>query len=77
MESADGRIMVLIIVGIALFIVGRRFQFMVMMWQAWKDTVAAVPVRKRTAFSAVKNLIKVAIIAAIIFWVAANINRFM
>ncbi|WP_327586009.1 hypothetical protein OHA25_02525 [Nonomuraea sp. NBC_00507] len=32
---------------------------------------------ERTAFDAVKTLIKVAIVAAIIFWVAANINRFM
>ncbi|NRQ36882.1 hypothetical protein HII36_34340 [Nonomuraea sp. NN258] len=77
MEPADGRVILFIIIGIALFAAGRRFQTMLLTRRVWRDTARTVTVRKEVAKSAFKAMIGMALIAVFVIWVALNLNRVM
>jgi hypothetical protein len=73
--SSDARILLFIIIGIALFVAGRKFQAMLSAWQYWKKTEASVPGLRKGAYSAVGTMFRFGVIAAAVFVVAAVVNR--
>ncbi|GGS76891.1 hypothetical protein ACFFV7_07845 [Nonomuraea spiralis] len=77
MEPADGRVILFVLIGLALFALGRRFQNMIMLRQVWKQTQRQVTVRRETAHHAVKGLVGVTAVAAFVIWLAINLNRIM
>ncbi|MER7502728.1 hypothetical protein [Nonomuraea pusilla] len=77
MESADGRVILFILIGIALFALGRRFQEMVTSRQNWKHTAKQVTARRDTAFQAVRSLIGFGLIAVFVVWLVLALNRQM
>lgn len=68
--------MIIIIVGMTLFIVGRKFQQALDLWNKWKDTLAALPGIEADARRGRRVFIKVAVVAAIILWAINNMGRF-
>jgi hypothetical protein len=73
--SSDGRILLFIVIGIALFVAGRKFQAMLTAWQIWKKTEASVPDLRKGAYGAVGTMVRFGVIAAVVFVVAALVNR--
>jgi hypothetical protein len=72
---ADGRVILFLIIGLALFALGRRFQNMIMLRQVWKQTQRQVSVRRETAHNAAKALIWGSLIVMFVIWLAINLNR--
>ncbi|MFC7582533.1 hypothetical protein ACFQYP_01010 [Nonomuraea antimicrobica] len=77
MEPADGRVILFILIGIAVFFLGRRFQAMIIMRQVWKQSARQVTARKEVAHSAAKALISITLIAVFVIWLVLNLNRMM
>ncbi|NUW36052.1 hypothetical protein HTZ77_32235 [Nonomuraea sp. SMC257] len=76
MDTSDGRVvLLLIILALALFVAGRRFQSMVSARQAWRNSMRAVPVKRQSNGGALKAVIVVALIIAVAFWFLTNANR--
>ncbi|WP_344897243.1 GntR family transcriptional regulator [Nonomuraea antimicrobica] len=76
-EPADGRVILFILIGIAVFFLGRRFQAMIIMRQVWKQSARQVTARKEVAHSAAKALISITLIAVFVIWLVLNLNRMM
>ncbi|MCA2223299.1 hypothetical protein AB0L53_52060 [Nonomuraea sp. NPDC052129] len=75
MDASDSRVVVLfIIVALALFVAGRRFQSMVSARQAWRHSMRAVPIRRQSTGSAVKVMLGVGVIVMIAFWFVTNLQ---
>ncbi|MEV4081940.1 hypothetical protein ACGFJC_15705 [Nonomuraea fuscirosea] len=75
--TADGRVLLFIIIAFTFIAVGRHFQRTVYAWRLWKDTVARLLDLKTGAWASVRLMIKVAIFAAVVFWVVINLNYFV
>ncbi|MBF8185970.1 hypothetical protein ITP53_09470 [Nonomuraea sp. K274] len=77
MEPADGRVILFIIIGLAVFALGRRFQTMILMRQVWKQSARQVMARKEVANNAAKSMIGITVIAVFVVWLVLNLNRVM
>ncbi|MCT9933483.1 hypothetical protein N5079_25035 [Planotetraspora sp. A-T 1434] len=75
--GANERILLFIAIAFALFAAGRQWQRMADLWKGWRESVAAVPVRRKAAWGGVKTMIRVGLVAALVFWLVTNINYFM
>jgi hypothetical protein len=73
----NGRIILFIAIAFALFVAGRHWQQMIDKWRGWQEAKAAVPVSRKAAWGSVRTMIRVGLIAALVFWVATNINYFL
>ncbi|MEU7739844.1 hypothetical protein [Nonomuraea sp. NPDC049158] len=75
MDASDSRVVVLfIIVALALFVAGRRFQSMVSARQAWRHSMRAVPIRRQSTGSAVRVMFGVGVVVVIAFWFVTNLQ---
>ncbi|MEU6783484.1 hypothetical protein ABZ912_30180 [Nonomuraea angiospora] len=77
MEPADGRVILFIIIALAVFALGRRFQTMIIMRQVWKQSAKQVTARKAVANSAAKAMIGITLLAIFVVWLVLNLNRVM
>ncbi|MEU8359265.1 hypothetical protein AB0C27_24945 [Nonomuraea sp. NPDC048882] len=77
MEPADGRVILFILIGLAVFALGRRFQNMIIMRQVWKQSAKQVTARKVVAHNAAKSMIGITVIALFVIWLTLNLNRIM
>ncbi|MGW0805589.1 hypothetical protein [Nonomuraea sp. NPDC002799] len=77
MEPADGRVILFILIAVAVFALGRRFQAMIIMRQVWKQSAKQVTARKVVAHNAAKSMIGITVVAVFVIWVAVNLNRIM
>ncbi|MBT2228354.1 hypothetical protein [Nonomuraea sp. NEAU-A123] len=76
MDTSDSRIVVLfIIVALALFVAGRRFQSMVSARQAWRHSMRAVPIRRQSTGSSVRVMLGLGVIVVIAFWFVTNLQN--
>ncbi|WP_371780612.1 hypothetical protein [Streptosporangium subroseum] len=83
MDGSDGRIVVLVVIAVILFAVGRRFQRTMDTWAGWgkavkaaADAAAKIPGARSAAWAAVRSMIVVGLGALILFAVVANAIRF-
>ncbi|GAA2883631.1 hypothetical protein GCM10010517_46890 [Streptosporangium fragile] len=83
MNSSDGRILLLVVIGTALFAVGRRFQRAADTWAGWGKAVKAaaeaaekIPGARSAAWAAVRGMIVVGVGGLILFAVIANVIRY-
>lgn len=75
MDTSDSRVVVLfIIVALALFVAGRRFQSMVSARQAWRHSMRAVPIRRQSTGSSVKVMLGLGVVVVIAFWFVTNLQ---
>ncbi|MFI7129535.1 hypothetical protein ACIBQ1_27820 [Nonomuraea sp. NPDC050153] len=77
MEPADGRVVLFIIIALAVFALGRRFQTMIIMRQVWKQSAKQVMARKEVANNAAKAMIGITALAIFVVWLVLNLNRVM
>ncbi|MEV0164600.1 hypothetical protein ACGFJC_38415 [Nonomuraea fuscirosea] len=77
MEPADGRVILFVLIGIAVFALGRRFQNMIVMRQVWKQSAKQVTARKVVAHNAAKSMIGITVVALFVIWLSVNLNRLM
>ncbi|MDP4502677.1 hypothetical protein OHA25_22645 [Nonomuraea sp. NBC_00507] len=77
MESADGRVFLFILLAVAVFALGRRFQTMIIMRQVWKQSAKQVTARKEVANSAAKAMIGITLISIFVIWLVINLNSVM
>ncbi|MEV0828013.1 hypothetical protein [Nonomuraea rubra] len=77
MESADGRVILFILIGLAVFALGRRFQAMIIMRQVYKQSARQVLARRTTAHNATKSMIGVTLVVIFVIWLVLNLNRIM
>ncbi|MFG6197209.1 hypothetical protein [Nonomuraea sp. JJY05] len=77
MEPADGRVILFIIIALAVFALGRRFQTMIIMRQVWKQSAKQVTARKEVANNAAKSMIGITVLAIFVVWLVLNLNRVM
>ncbi|MEV4015891.1 hypothetical protein AB0J35_35855 [Nonomuraea angiospora] len=77
MEPADGRVILFIIIALAVFALGRRFQTMIIMRQVWKQSAKQVTARKEVANNAAKAMIGITLLAIFVVWLVLNLNRVM
>lgn len=77
MEPADGRVILFILIAIAVFALGRRFQTMILMRQVWKQSAKQVTARKVVANNAAKSMVGITLISIFIIWLVINLNRVM
>ncbi|MEV6033666.1 hypothetical protein AB0L65_21100 [Nonomuraea sp. NPDC052116] len=77
MEPADGRVILFIIIALAVFALGRRFQTMIIMRQVWKQSAKQVTARKAVANNAAKAMIGITLLAIFVVWLVLNLNRVM
>ncbi|MGP3960028.1 hypothetical protein ACTWPT_28875 [Nonomuraea sp. 3N208] len=77
MESADGRVFLFILLALAVFALGRRFQTMIIMRQVWKQSAKQVTARKEVANSAAKAMIGITLISIFVIWLVLNLNSVM
>ncbi|GII56231.1 hypothetical protein Pth03_46200 [Planotetraspora thailandica] len=73
--SSDGQVLLYIAIAIALFVAGRKFQLMLNAWRDWRKAVASIPKLRSTAWGGVGTMFRVGMIAALVFVVAAMVNR--
>ncbi|MFF4625175.1 hypothetical protein [Nonomuraea jabiensis] len=76
-EPADGRVILFIIIALAVFALGRRFQTMIIMRQVWKQSAKQVTARKTVANNAAKSMIGITLLAIFVVWLVLNLNRVM
>jgi uncharacterized membrane protein YbaN (DUF454 family) len=76
-EPADGRVILFVLIGIAVFALGRRFQNMIVMRQVWKQSAKQVTARKVVAHNAAKSMIGITVVALFVIWLSVNLNRLM
>jgi uncharacterized membrane protein YbaN (DUF454 family) len=76
-EPADGRIILFLLLALAVFSLGRRFQNMITMRQVWKQSARQVTARKVTAHNAAKGMIGITFLAVFVIWLVVNLNRVM
>ncbi|MFC4122735.1 hypothetical protein [Nonomuraea zeae] len=77
MEPADGRVILFIIIALAVFALGRRFQTMLIMRQVWKQSARQVSARKEVAHGAAKSMVGITLLAIFVVWLVLNLNRVM
>lgn len=77
MEPADGRVILFVLIALAVFTLGRRFQAMIIMRQVWKQSAKQVVARRTTAHNAAKSVIGIALVALFVAWLVLNLNRVM
>ncbi|UBU11628.1 hypothetical protein [Nonomuraea gerenzanensis] len=77
MEPSDGRVILFILIGLAVFALGRRFQAMIIMRQVYKQSARQVSARRATAHNAAKSMIGVTFVAIFVIWLVLNLNRIM
>jgi len=73
--SSDGRILLFIAIGIALFVAGRKFQLMLNAWRDWRKAVEGLPKLRSTAWSGVGTMIRVGMVAALVLVIATMVDR--
>jgi hypothetical protein len=76
-EPADGRLILFILIALAVFVLGRRYQAMITMRQVWKQSARQVTARKTVAHNAAKGMIGVTLVAIFVIWLVINLNRIM
>jgi hypothetical protein len=76
-EPSDGRVILFILLAVAVFTLGRRFQTMILMRQVWKQSARQVTARKVTAHHAARGMIGITLFAAFVIWLVVNLNRVM
>ncbi|MFD1536768.1 hypothetical protein [Nonomuraea guangzhouensis] len=75
MDTSDSRVVVLfIIVALAVFVAGRRFQSMVSARQAWRHSMRAVPIRRQSRGSSFKVMLGLGVVVVIAFWFVTNLQ---
>ncbi|MEV0387888.1 hypothetical protein [Nonomuraea sp. NPDC050643] len=77
MQPADGRVILFILIGLAVFALGRRFQTMLLTRQVWKQSARQVTARKVTAHNAARSMIGITLFAIFVVWLVLNLNRVM
>ncbi|MFG1706466.1 hypothetical protein ACFLIM_25050 [Nonomuraea sp. M3C6] len=77
MAPADGRVILFIIIALAVFALGRRFQTMIIMRQVWKQSARQVTTRKEVAHNAARSMIGITLVAIFVIWIVLNLNRVM
>lgn len=77
MESADGRVILFVLLALAVFALGRRFQTMILMRQVWKQSAKQVTARKVVAHNAARAMIGITLISVFVIWLVLNLNRVM
>ncbi|WP_344488723.1 hypothetical protein [Nonomuraea monospora] len=77
MDSADGRVILFILIALAVFALGRRFQAMIIMRQVYKQSARQVMARRATAHNATKSMVGVTLVAIFVAWLVLNLNRIM
>ncbi|MGI5274302.1 hypothetical protein ACQEUU_34555 [Nonomuraea sp. CA-218870] len=77
MESEDGRVILFLVIAIALFIAGRRYQTLVTTRRAWRDAMRLVITRRQVAAGATRSMLWVAVITGFLLWLVASLNRVM
>ncbi|MET7337288.1 hypothetical protein [Nonomuraea sp. NPDC005650] len=77
MEPADGRVILFIIIALAVFALGRRFQTMIIMRQVWKQSAKQVTARKVVANNAARSMLGITVLAIFVVWLVLNLNRVM
>lgn len=77
MEPADGRVILFILIALAVFALGRRYQAMITMRQVWKQSARQVTARKTVANNAAKAMIGVTLVSIFVIWLVINLNRIM
>ena len=77
MESADGRVILFVIIAITVFIAGRRYQTLISSRRMWRDTLKAASARRLVAANAAKSMIWIGVLTLIVFWLVANLNRLL
>ncbi|MCP2365289.1 uncharacterized membrane protein YbaN (DUF454 family) [Nonomuraea thailandensis] len=77
MEPADGRVILFILIGLAVFALGRRFQAMIIMRQVYKQSARQVMARRTTAHNAAKSMIGITLVVIFVIWLVLNLNRIM
>lgn len=75
--TADGRVLLIIIIAGVFILVGRKIQQMLDMWQKWRLTVASIPGLRSAAWGGVRTMAKVGVAAAVVLWVVVNLNYFV
>jgi uncharacterized membrane protein YbaN (DUF454 family) len=76
-EPADGRVILFILIGLAVFALGRRFQAMIIMRQVYKQSARQVMARRTTAHNAAKSMIGITLVVIFVIWLVLNLNRIM
>ncbi|GAA3469821.1 hypothetical protein [Nonomuraea roseola] len=79
MDSADGRVLLIIVIAMVLFVVGRRFQRALDTWRGWgkavKDAASAagrVPDAKSAAWAALWSMVLVGGVTVVLIALAVN-----
>ncbi|GAA4912537.1 hypothetical protein GCM10023334_012050 [Nonomuraea thailandensis] len=66
-----------ILIGLAVFALGRRFQAMIIMRQVYKQSARQVMARRTTAHNAAKSMIGITLVVIFVIWLVLNLNRIM
>ncbi|MFC6085527.1 hypothetical protein [Sphaerisporangium aureirubrum] len=84
MEGADGRVLMVILIATALFLVGRRFQRTMDTWAGWGKAVKAaadaagkIPGAKAAAWSAFWRMVVLGVVTLLFLALVANTIRYM
>ncbi|MFC4591774.1 hypothetical protein [Sphaerisporangium corydalis] len=84
MDRSDGRVLVIFLIAMILFAVGRLYQRTVNAWEAWKgaikaaaDAAAKIPGAKSAAWAAVWRMIFVGTLTVVLVAVIANAFRYI
>ncbi|GAA3122772.1 hypothetical protein [Streptosporangium carneum] len=82
MGGSDVRVLVVVVIAVSLFLVGRRFQRTVDTWAGWgkaikaaAEAAAKIPGAKAAAWAAVRGMIVVGLGALVLFAVLTNALR--
>ncbi|MBG0816111.1 hypothetical protein [Planomonospora sp. ID82291] len=83
MGTSDGRVLIIIVIAMVAFFVGRRFQRTRDTWAGWggaiKDAKTAadkIPKAKADAWAAVRGMLVVGVVVLIFFAVVVNALRY-
>ncbi|SDM26560.1 hypothetical protein SAMN05421869_13953 [Nonomuraea jiangxiensis] len=77
MAAADMRIVLFILIALAVFALGRRYQAMIIMRQVWKQSAKQVTARKVVAHNAARSMIGITVVSLFVIWLVLNLNRVM
>ncbi|WP_090946430.1 hypothetical protein [Nonomuraea jiangxiensis] len=71
------RIVLFILIALAVFALGRRYQAMIIMRQVWKQSAKQVTARKVVAHNAARSMIGITVVSLFVIWLVLNLNRVM
>jgi hypothetical protein len=84
MDGSDGRVLMIILIATALFLVGRRFQRTMDTWTGWGKAVKAaadaagkIPGAKSAAWAAFWRMVVLGAVTLLVLALIANAIRYM